>query len=98
MRLPQPIGDLWVYHEAVDLRKSYNSLCREVEVLGFAPRSGDGYVFVNRTKTLAKVLWWDRTGWCLLIKKLSVGRFRVTEKRDTRKLEINGVQMFFDGI
>lgn len=95
MRVP---GELWVYHEAVDLRKSYNSLCREVEILGRIPRSGDGYVFINRSKTLAKVLWWDRTGWCLLLKKLSSGRFRVSGQNALRKLEINGIQMFFDGI
>ena len=98
MRLPSPIGALFVYHEAVDLRKSYNSLCREVEELGMTARSGDGYVFINRRRTLAKVLWWDRTGWCLLLKKLSSGRFRVSGKKVLKELEINGIQMFFDGI
>lgn len=94
-----PNQKVWVYHEAVDLRKSYNSLCGyvEQELLKDA-RSGDGYVFINRTKTLAKVLWWDRTGWCLLLKRLSTGRFRVSGKQDLRELEINNIRLFFDGI
>lgn len=88
-----------VYHEPIDLRKSYNSLCSYVEQeLKKDAHSGEAYVFINRDKTLAKVLWWDRTGWCLLLKKLSTGRFRVSGKKDVKELEINHVRLFFDGI
>ena len=97
--LPAPSGTIWVFHEAVDLRKSYNSLCAVVEEeLGKSARSGEAYVFINRSKTLAKMLWWDRTGWCLLLKKLSSGRFRVSGRKDIKQLEISHIQLFFDGI
>ena len=94
-----PHGNLWVWHEPVDLRKSYNSLrfCVE-EYLGKDAQSGDGFIFVNRDKTLAKVLFWDRTGWCLLLKKLSSGRFRVSGKKTVKILEINHIRLFFDGL
>jgi len=87
----------WVYHAPVDLRKSYRSLQAVVEQeLGKDASSGDAFVFVNRSKTLAKVLWWDRTGWCLLLKKLSSGRFRVSESKKLYQLEKQ--RMFFDGL
>jgi len=97
--LPSPSGTIWVYHEAVDLRKSYNSLCAVVEEnLGRTARNGEGYVFINRSRNLAKVLWWDRTAWCLMLKKLSSGKFRVSGRKDVRELEISQIRMFFDGI
>ena len=98
MSLPAP-QNLWIYHEAVDLRKSYLGLCQVVESeLAKNARSGDGFVFINRGRTLAKVLWWDRTGWCLFLKKLSVGRFRVSGNRNLVELSLGNTRYFFDGM
>jgi transposase len=97
--LIEPEGKLWVYHAPVDLRKSYYSLSRLVEKeLSKESLSGDGFIFINRQKTLAKVLWWDRTGWCLLLKKLSTGRFRIREEGVLKELEKIQVRRFFDGL
>lgn len=92
-----PVKRVWVYHGVVDLRKSYLSLQMVVEQeLGKDAFSGDAFLFVNRNKTLAKGLWWDRTGWCLFIKKLSTGRFRVSGREDLR--ELSNLQRFLDGL
>jgi transposase len=97
--LPSPSGKLWVYHSVVDLRKSYRSLCEVVEhELKTDAQSGDGFIFINRQKTLAKVLWWDRTGWCLLLKRLSGSRFRVSDGKLVRELEVGKMRVFFDGL
>lgn len=97
--LPTPSGRVLVYHEAIDLRKSYLGLCSLVEQeLRRSAENGDAYVFVNGRRTLAKVLWWDRTGWCLLLKKLSAGRYRVSGKSELRVLEIGRGRLFFDGL
>lgn len=97
--LPNPSGSIWLYHEAIDLRKSYCSLCSVVEKqLGRNSKSGEAFVFVNRSRTLAKVLWWDRTGWCLMLKKLSASKFRTSGKDDLRELENCNLRMFFDGL
>lgn len=88
---------VWVYHAPTDLRKSYRSLRAVVEQeLGKDAMNGEAYVFVNRSRTLAKVLWWDRTGWCLLLKKLSCGRYRVSCNNELRVLE--NQRVFFDGL
>lgn len=97
--LPEPSGKLWVYHTPVDLRKSYYSLTKLVEKELYKDAlSGDGFMFVNRQKTLAKVLWWDRTGWCLLLKKLSSGRYRIGENGLLKELEKIHERRFFDGL
>ena len=94
-----PTGRLWVYHGVVDLRKSYRGLSALVELeLKHRAKSGDGYIFVNRSKTLAKLLWWDRTGWCLLLKRLSASRYRVSGRDELLELRIGDIQLFFDGL
>lgn len=97
--LPTPEGKVWVYQSAVDLRKSYYSLCAVVEdELKQESMTGDAFVFINRNKTLAKVIWWDRTGWCLLAKRLSSGRYRVTSSKKIAQLELKQMRIFFDGM
>lgn len=97
--LPSPSGAVLVYHQAVDLRKSYRSLAALVEQeFRRSAESGDAFVFVNSRRTLAKVLFWDRTGWCLLLKKLSAGKFRVSGKEELRVLELGRARVFFDGL
>jgi transposase len=60
-----------------DLRKSVNGLSIIVsEVLNKDPFSGHLFVFCNRTKKIMKVLYWDRSGYCLWYKKLEKNRFR----------------------
>jgi transposase len=46
------------------------------EMLGKDPRSGALFIFVNKAGDRLKALWWDRTGYCLLYKRLERGVFR----------------------
>lgn len=58
--------------EPVDMRRSFGGLSLWVKThLGIeANTRGTMYVFVNRRRDMAKVLWRDETGWCLLSKRL----------------------------
>jgi transposase len=59
-----------------DLRKGFSGLYGLVmEELGLDPTSGDLYLFVNRRRTLSKVLLWDGTGLCIYTKRLDRGQF-----------------------
>jgi len=61
----------------VDLRRSFDGLAASArEVLGKDPRSGALFLFVNKAGDRLKALWWDRTGYCLLYKRLERGVFR----------------------
>ena len=61
----------------VDLRRSFDGLAAAAkEVLSKDPRSGALFLFVNKAGDRLKALWWDRTGYCLLYKRLERGVFR----------------------
>ncbi len=61
-----------------DMRRSFDTLALVVrELLGEEPQSGALYVFVSKSATRVKVLWWDRNGYCLLYKRLHRALFRV---------------------
>lgn len=49
--------------------------------LGRDPLSGDCYLFTNRNRNLAKVLFYDGTGLCIYMKRLERGRFADLQKR-----------------
>lgn len=54
-----------------DMRRSFDALALVTrQLLGEDPQSGALYVFVSKSATRAKVLWWTRTGYCLLYKRL----------------------------
>jgi transposase len=62
----------------LDLRKSFDGLAGVVKgVLRQDPLSGALFLFFNRAADRVKVLWWDRTGYCILYKRLERGTFRV---------------------
>ena len=60
-----------VYDNPVDMRKSFDGLL-SVASQGISEDvlSGSLFLFVNRSKTILKVLFWDRTGWCVVAKRL----------------------------
>ena len=62
----------------VDLRRSFDGLAAAArEQLGHDPKSGALFLFVNKAGDRLKALWWDKTGYCLLCKRLERGRFRI---------------------
>ncbi len=58
------------------MRKSFDGLSAVVcEVIDEDPQSGHLFVFFNKRKNLSKTIWWDRSGYWLLYKRLERGRF-----------------------
>lgn len=69
---------IYVATETIDLRWSFDILAGAVrERLGEEPRSGALFVFFGRRFDRVKILFFDRTGYCLLYKRLDRGCFRV---------------------
>ena len=67
---------VYAYREPVDMRKAFNALTALVEGgLRRDVMSGEMFLFVNRTRKRAKVLFWDGTGLCLFAKRLAKGHF-----------------------
>lgn len=70
--------DLKVYLAVgvTDLRKSINGLSILVEdLMEQNPFSGHLFGFCNRSRSLIKVLYWDRNGFCLWMKRLEKDKF-----------------------
>jgi len=63
--------------QATDFRKGIDgivALCRHE--LNKDPTNGTYFVFINRSKTMIRVLVYDGTGFWLMTKRLSKGRFQ----------------------
>jgi transposase len=69
---------IYVATTPVDLRGGFDRLAGYVaERLRGDPRGTSLYVFVNKRRTRVKVLFFDRTGHCILYKRLDRGTFRL---------------------
>lgn len=80
-----PSVRLFVARGVTDMRKSFDTLAALViEVVEEDPQSGHLFLFVNRRRDRLKVLWWDRSGYCLLAKRLERGQFRVFDRADRK--------------
>jgi transposase len=83
----------------VDMRKSFDGLVALVqEVLKEDPLSGSVYVFFNRRGNYAKLVYWDRTGFCLFAKRLEQGRFTLPGEGKKQELSERAFLLLLDGI
>ncbi len=69
-----PSVRIYVASEPADMRKSFNGLTILVDqVLEKDPLSGHLFVFRNRRGDRVKILYWDRSGFCIWYKLLERG-------------------------
>lgn len=62
---------------ATDIRKAINGLSVIVsEQMNLDVFSGNLFVFCNRQKSILKILYWDKNGFCLWQKRLEKDRFK----------------------
>lgn len=61
----------------LDMRGSFDALAGAVRRLGLDPVDGHLYLFLSRRRQIAKALWFDGSGWCVLSKRLESGSFQL---------------------
>jgi len=87
------------YNQAIDFRKSFNGLLALVnQVLKQDPYSETFYLFYNKRRNSLKVFYWDRTGYCILSKKLESGAVALPGFTEIQELSKEQVKLVFDGI
>ena len=87
------------YSGAVDMRKSFSGLIAVTrQILDEDALSGDAYLFFNRAKTILKMLWWDRTGWCVFAKRIERGTFELRSSDAKQSLSEKELGLLLDGV
>jgi transposase len=93
---------LFIATSPTDLRRSYDGLAALVEgQYGRQVRGGDIFVFTNRRGNQIRMLFWDRDGYCILMKRLEVGTFRrviADDGRDHIEIDAGELAMLLEGI
>jgi transposase len=100
--LIRPRGRIFVATAATDLRKSFDGLA--ALVAGTFARDvfdGDLFVFRNRRGTQVRVLYWDRDGYVIWMKRLEAGTFRAVKSSgsdDVVELDLAALTMLLEGV
>lgn len=88
--------------ELVDMRNGIDGLRAKVEqTLRKDPFEGHLFVFVGKSRDKVKILFWDRGGFVLYLKRLERGRFQLPvfdTKRRQVEMEPAQLAMLLDGI
>jgi transposase len=101
LTLPSSVK-LYLATAPTDLRKTFDGLSALVQgSFGMSATSGDLFIFLNRRGTQVRILFWDRDGFCVLMKKLEAGTFRrVKTAEGVARVEIDAgeLAMLLEGI
>ena len=83
-----------------DMRRSFDSLAMMArEVIRQEPLSGHLFVFRGRSGDRLKILWWDRSGFCLHYKRLEEGVFRFPEAEGgAAEISVADLALILEGI
>ena len=83
-------GRIWLCTEPTDMRCSFDGLSARVRrSLGEEPTSGQWFVFVNRRRTMLKILGFDTGGYWIWSKRLEQGQFALGRGAQEAKRELN---------
>jgi transposase len=68
---------IYLAAQPIDLRRGFDALAAAARsTMGIDPLSGHLFVFLNRDRNRAKLLFWEPSGFWLFFKRLEVGRFK----------------------
>ncbi|MBF9017259.1 MULTISPECIES: IS66 family insertion sequence element accessory protein TnpB [unclassified Oceanispirochaeta] len=92
--------NIYVKPGITDMRKQINGLSILVEEdLKQDPFSGSLFLFCNKQKRLLKILYWDRNGFCLWLKRLEKDRFPwPSDEKEANLISLEQFKMLLNGI
>lgn len=92
----------FLYRHPTDMRKGYAGLSGLViNEMKCDHLSGDAYIFINKRRTMVKILVWDRTGFVIYYKQLARGTYELPEWKDeknNKELSIALLMMILEGV
>jgi transposase len=83
-----------------DMRKQINGLSVMIQKeLNYNPLDGNLYIFCNKNRRRLKILYWDRNGFCLWLKRLKEDKFPWPKNADEcKEITVHQLEMLLDGI
>ena len=91
---------IYVKPGSTDFRKQINGLSIIVkEEMALNPLNGNLYIFCNKARNRLKILYWDKTGFCMWLKRLEKAKFpwpRTSE--EALEIDKEKMQMLLSGI
>ena len=94
MRPSNDLPVVYLCRDIVDFRKGINGLSILVEdTLLRDPFSEQLFVFCNRRRDRVKILYWERSGFCMWQKRLEKARFKWPRKADSDVIILSGQQL-----
>ena len=93
---------MFLYCLPADMRKGFNGLGGlATNKFGQNPLSGDIFIFVNRPRTMIKILVWDQTGFAIWHKRLEQGTFEmplIEKKQNSVEISRQKLMLILEGI
>ncbi|PIR31342.1 MAG: IS66 family insertion sequence hypothetical protein [Bdellovibrionales bacterium CG11_big_fil_rev_8_21_14_0_20_38_13] len=83
-----------------DMRGSFDSLYKKArDVIGLDPANGHMFLFINKSRSRVKVLYYDGTGYVIIAKRLDRGRFSKLNPYYRKKIILTQAEfaLFFEG-
>ena len=97
-----PTVRIFVSTQPTDMRRSFDGLAMITrENMGQDPLSGHLFVFFNRRGDRVKIMFWDRSGFCIWYKRLEKGVFRLPQSivnTPNPEVEITDLSLILEGI
>lgn len=100
MFFPEGQIRVFVYGRPVSMRLSYDGLYALAKhTMQLDPLSGNLFAFINRRANQIKVLYFDRSGWCVWAKRLEQGRLPSDwNTTGAREMDWTGLKLLLEGI
>jgi transposase len=101
MRSVHDFSSVLLHKAPVDGRKQINGLAALVQgAMGQNPFSGTLFAFTTRRRDVIKLLYWDRTGFAMWVKRLEEEKFRWPLKIEGDMITLTADQLswLLDGI
>lgn len=90
----------YLYSEATDMRKSFDSLSGLIRCgMNADPFNGSVYIFINKQRNRIKLLHWESGGFTLYYKRLEKGVFECSDPLESGgKLSWRDLVLIVEGI
>lgn len=94
MKMFTDVDTVYLHRDVVDFRKSINGLSAIVEQsMNLSLFDSSLFVFCNKQRDKLKILYWDKSGFCLWYKRLEKEKFKWPRKNDRDVICINEEQL-----